>query len=317
MKVAVLIPCYNEEITIKKVINDFRKELPDADIYVYNNNSSDKSYDIAMKENVIVKNEYRQGKGNVVRSMFRDIDADVYVMVDADDTYEASDVHKLMEPVINGQADMTVGDRLSKGLYQEENKRNFHVFGNNLVKWMINKLFSVRLNDIMSGYRCFNKIFVKNIPVMSRKFELETEMTLHALDKNYIIKEIPITYRDRPAGSVSKLNTISDGAKVLKTIIKVFKDYSPRKFFYSAAMASFVLGLAVGLPVIIEFIETSKIDRLPSAVLAAALMTISVVSIVSGTILDTIVKKDKEAYELNIQRYLQLEKNYLISNNID
>jgi glycosyltransferase involved in cell wall biosynthesis len=308
MDIAILIPCYNEELTIKKVINDFRKELPNAKIYVYNNNSKDNSYRIAEGEGVILKNEYKQGKGNVVRSMFRDVEADIYVMVDADDTYEANDVHSLIKPVIEGQADMTVGDRLSKGLYKHENKRSFHVFGNNLVRGIINKLFNVKLKDIMSGYRCFNKIFVKNIPIMSRMFEVETEMTLHALDKNFIIKEVPIAYRDRPLGSTSKLNTFSDGAKVLKTIIKVFKDYCPRKFFFSAALIFFFLGLIIGAPVIIEFINTSRIERLPSAVLAAALMTISAISIVSGTILDTIVKKDNEAYELNIQRYLQIEK---------
>ena len=221
-KIAVLIPCYNEELTIEKVVKDFKKELPDADIYVYDNNSKDKTAEIAKNAGAIVKHEYKQGKGNVVRSMFRDIDADIYVMVDGDDTYPAEFVHELIKPIRDGQADMTIGDRLSNGTYQEENKRKFHEFGNNLVKKGINMLFDTKLKDIMTGYRVFNKIFVKNMPVMTPKFEIETEMTLYALDKKYIIKEIPIIYRDRPEGSESKLNTVSDGIKVVKTIFNMF-----------------------------------------------------------------------------------------------
>lgn len=201
-KIAVLIPCYNEEITIEKVIKDFRKELPNADIYVYDNNSKDKTTEIAKENGAIVKHEYRQGKGNVVRSMFRDIEADIYVMVDGDDTYPAEEVHKLIAPIKSGEADMVIGDRLSNGTYQNENKRHFHEFGNNLVKNSINKLFKSKLRDIMTGYRVFNKFFVKNMPVMSPGFEIETEMTLHALDKRFLIKEIPIIYRDRPEGSI-------------------------------------------------------------------------------------------------------------------
>ena len=222
MKTAVLIPCYNEEITIEKVIKDFKKELPDAEIYVYNNNSKDKTAEIAEKNGAIVRHEYRQGKGNVVRSMFREIDADIYVMVDGDDTYPAEEVHKLIKPVVDGEADMVIGDRLTNGTYQKENKRHFHEFGNNLVKKSINVAFKTDLKDIMTGYRVFNKLFVKTMPVMSPKFEIETEMSLHALDKKFIIKEIPIVYRDRPEGSSSKLNTVNDGIKVLKTIIKMW-----------------------------------------------------------------------------------------------
>ena len=218
-KIAVLIPCYNEESTIEKVIKDFKKELPNADIYVYNNNSKDKTAEIAKKNGAIVRNEYRQGKGNVVRSMFREIEADIYVMVDGDDTYPAEEVHKLIEPIAEGQADMVVGDRLSNGTYKNENKRKFHDFGNKLVKRNINKIFKTNLNDIMTGYRAFNKKFVKNVPIVSKKFEVETEMTLYALDKNFRIKEIPITYRNRPNGSVSKLRTFRDGIKILKTIM--------------------------------------------------------------------------------------------------
>ena len=208
MKTAVLIPCYNEELTIEKVIKDFKKELPDADIYVYDNNCKDRTAEIAKENGAIVRHEYRQGKGNVVRSMFRDIDADIYVMVDGDDTYPAEEVHKLIKPVAEGRADMVIGDRLTNGTYQKENKRHFHEFGNNLVRKSINVLFHTKLKDIMTGYRVFNKTFVKNMPVMSPKFEIETEMSLHALDKKFIIEEIPIIYRDRPEGSTSKLNTI-------------------------------------------------------------------------------------------------------------
>ena len=240
MKTAVLIPCYNEELTIEKVIKDFKRELPEADIYVYDNNSKDNTAEIAKKNGAIVKHEYKQGKGNVVRSMFYDIDADIYIMVDGDDTYPAEEVHKLIAPVVNGEADMCIGDRLSNGTYQKENKRHFHEFGNNIVKKSINILFKTGLKDIMTGYRVFNKKFVKNMPVMSPKFEIETEMSLYALDKKYIIKEIPIIYRDRPEGSTSKLNTIKDGIKVCKTIVKMFKNYKPLKFFTTIAVIIFI-----------------------------------------------------------------------------
>lgn len=306
-KIAVLIPCYNEELTIEKVVKDFKKELPDADIYVYDNNSKDKTAEIAKNAGAIVKHEYRQGKGNVVRSMFRDIDADIYVMVDGDDTYPAEFVHELIKPIRDGQADMTIGDRLSNGTYQEENKRKFHEFGNNLVKKGINMLFDTKLKDIMTGYRVFNKIFVKNMPVMTPKFEIETEMTLYALDKKYIIKEIPIIYRDRPEGSESKLNTVSDGIKVVKTIFNMFKDYKPFQFFGIIALILLVLGLVAGIPVIIEYVKTAYITKLPSAVLATGLIMLSAVIFQCGLILQTIVKQHKENYELNLLRFEQIE----------
>lgn len=306
-KIAVLIPCYNEELTIEKVVKDFKKELPDADIYVYDNNSKDKTAEIAKNAGAIVKHEYRQGKGNVVRSMFRDIDADIYVMVDGDDTYPAEFVHELIKPIRDGQADMTIGDRLSNGTYQEENKRKFHEFGNNLVKKGINMLFDTKLKDIMTGYRVFNKIFVKNMPVMTPKFEIETEMTLYALDKKYIIKEIPIIYRDRPEGSESKLNTVSDGIKVVKTIFNMFKDYKPFQFFGIIALILLVLGLVAGIPVIIEYVKTAYITKLPSAVLATGLIMLSAIMFQCGLILQTIVKQHKENYELNLLRYEQME----------
>lgn len=307
-KIAVLIPCYNEELTIEKVIKDFRKELPEADIYVYNNNSKDRTKEIAIKNGAIVVDEYKQGKGNVVRSQFRDIEADIYVMVDGDDTYPAEFIHQLIEPVINGQADMTIGDRLSNGTYQKENKRPFHEFGNNLVKKAINVLFDTKLKDIMTGYRVFNKRFVKNMPVLSPKFEIETEMSLYALDKKYIIKEIPIVYRDRPEGSSSKLNTVGDGIKVVKTIARMFKDYKPFKFFGLIALILFIIGLAIGIPVLVEFFKTAYITKVPSAILATGFMGLAAVSLQCGIVLDTITRQHKEDYELNLLRYEQIEK---------
>lgn len=307
-KIAVLIPCYNEELTIEKVIKDFRKELPEADIYVYNNNSKDKTKEIAIKNGAIVVDEYKQGKGNVVRSQFRDIEADIYVMVDGDDTYPAEFVHQLIEPVRNGQADMTIGDRLSNGTYQKENKRPFHEFGNNLVKKAINVLFDTKLKDIMTGYRVFNKRFVKNMPVLSPKFEIETEMSLYALDKKYIIKEITIVYRDRPEGSSSKLNTVGDGIKVVKTIARMFKDYKPFKFFGLIALILFIIGLAIGIPVLVEFFKTAYITKVPSAILATGFMGLAAVSLQCGIVLDTITRQHKEDYELNLLRYEQIEK---------
>jgi len=303
-KIAILIPCYNEELTIAKVINDFKTELPNAVIYVYDNNSIDNTAQIASKNGAIVKKEFRQGKGNVVCSMFMDIDADIYVMIDGDDTYPAQFVHTLITPIIKEEADIVTGDRHSNGTYQNENKRAMHNFGNNLVKWLINYIFKADLKDIMTGYRVFNKKFVKNMPINSSGFEIETEITLHALDKKFTIKEIPIKYRDRPEGSYSKLNTYSDGIKVLKTILWVFKDYKPLAFFSILSILFFTMALLVGIPVIKEFFETSLITKIPSAVLAASLMIISVLSLFSGFILDTIVKQNKENYMLGLIRWV-------------
>lgn len=307
MKTAVLIPCYNEELTIEKVIKDFRKELPDADIYVYDNNSKDRTAEIALKNGAILKHEYKQGKGNVVRSMFYDIDADIYIMVDGDDTYPAEFVHKLIEPVANGEVDMCIGDRLSNGTYQKENKRPFHEFGNNIVKKSINILFKTKLKDIMTGYRVFNKKYVKNMPVMSPKFEIETEMSLYALDKGLTIKEIPIDYRDRPEGSESKLNTIKDGFKVIKTIIRMYKDYNPLKFYFRIAIIMILIGLIIGIPVIVEFFSTHYITKVPSAILATGFIILSVIIAQCGVILDTVVRTNKENYQLNLLRYKQIE----------
>ncbi len=308
IKTAVLIPCYNEALTIAKVINDFQKELPNATIYVYDNNSKDNTYEIAKENGAIVKKEHRQGKGNVVRSMFRDIDADIYIMIDGDDTYPVEFVHDIITPIINGEVDMVIGDRHSNGTYKEENKRPLHNFGNNLVKNLINKLFKSNLQDIMSGYRAFNKKFVKNMPVHSEGFEIETEITLHTLDKKFLIQEIPIEYRDRPEGSFSKLNTISDGIKILKTIFWIFKDYKPLTFFSTLASLFFILGLIVGWPVILEFMKTSYVSKLPSAVLASGFMLLSALSLFNGFILDTLVKLHKEDYEINLIHYMEKHK---------
>lgn len=308
MKTAVLIPCYNEELSIEKVVKDFKRELPEAEIYVYDNNSKDKTAEIAEKAGAIVRHEYNQGKGNVVRRMFREVEADIYVMVDGDDTYPAEEVHKLIEPIEKGQADMVIGDRLSNGTYKKENKRMFHDFGNGLVKKAINKLFRSDLKDIMTGYRVFNKIFVKNMPVLSPGFEIETEMSLYALDKRFIIKEIPITYRDRQSGSFSKLNTISDGIKVVKKIISMYKDYKPRKFFFLIAAIFIVLGLIVGIPVIVEYFKVRYIHKLPSAVLATGLVTLGIIIAQCGVILDTIVKQHRESFENRLLRYESMER---------
>lgn len=298
LKTAVLIPCYNEELTIEKVIMDFKKELPEADIYVYDNNSKDKTFDLATKSGVIVNREYRQGKGNVVRSMFRDIDADCYVMVDGDDTYPAEFVHKLIEPIKNKEANMVIGDRLSNGTYKNENKRAFHNLGNIMVRTMINRLFRSKIYDIMTGYRAFDKEFVKSFPILSNGFEIETEMSIHALDKRFLIKEIPIEYRDRPKGSCSKLNTFNDGIKVVNTIFMLFKDYKPLIFFSNWSLVFLILGLLVGAPVIFEYFETSYITKTPSAILAVGLIILSTLSFTCGLILDTVVKQNKRLYEL-------------------
>ncbi len=304
-KIAVLIPCYNEELTIAKVIKDFAKELPNADIYVYDNNSTDNTSQIAKQCGAILKQETRQGKGNVIKSMFRDIDADIYVMIDGDDTYPAKFVHSLIAPIKNNEADVVVGDRQSNGSYEAQNKRALHSFGNNLVKNIINKLFDTSLKDIMSGYRVFNKKFVKNMPINSKGFEIETEITLHSLDKNFIIKEVPIVYQDRPDGSYSKLNTYKDGLRVLKTILWVFKDYKPLSFFSILSIFFVIFSLIFGVPVIVEFWQTGYIHKIPSAILSASLGLIAILSLFSGFILDTIVKQHRENYDLKLMRWIE------------
>lgn len=298
-KIAVLIPCYNEELTVEKTVSDFKRVLPNADIYVYNNNSKDRTKELALKSGAIVRDEYRQGKGAVVRSMFRDIDADVYIMVDGDDTYPAEEVEGLITPVLEGKADMVIGDRLSS-TYYTENKRPFHNFGNSLVKGLINFLFKSDLNDIMTGYRSFSKKFVKCMPVMSDGFQIETEMTIFALTNNMQVVNVPITYRDRPEGSESKLNTFSDGFKVLLTLFNLFKDNRPFLFFGSISIVIFIIGLLIGIPVINEFIKTAYITKVPSAVLAAALMLNAFLMFSVGIILDAIKNEKRYLFECHM-----------------
>jgi glycosyltransferase involved in cell wall biosynthesis len=303
-KIAVLIPCYNEELTIKNVIEAFKQHLPNALIYVYDNNSTDNTYNIAKECGVIVKKEPRQGKGNVVRSMFSQIQADIYILIDGDDTYPVENIHELLLPILDGSADMVIGDRHTNGTYEKENKRLLHNFGNHLVKNIINSLFKSDLKDIMSGYRVFNKKFVKNIPIVSDGFEIETEMTLHALDKKFILKEVPINYKDRIEGSLSKLNTLSDGLRVLHTIGTVFKDYKPLRFFSVISLLFFCASLLVGIPVINEFLATSYVNKIPSAILSVGLMLISILSLFCGFILDTIVKNHNENYLINLNKWI-------------
>ncbi|QTN00821.1 glycosyltransferase [Sediminibacillus dalangtanensis] len=306
MRIAVLIPCYNEEHTIGAVIDDFRRELPEAVIYVYDNNSSDRTYDIAIEHGAVVKKEPKQGKGNVIRAMFRDINADCYVMVDGDHTYPADTVHQLIGPIIRREASMVIGDRLSNGTYGSENKRRFHNLGNSLVKRTINFLYKSDLEDIMTGYRAFDKVFVKSMPVMSPGFEIETEMTIHALDKRLPIKEVPIRYRDRPDGSESKLSTLSDGLKVLGKIFTLFKEYRPMMFFSAWSVLLLLCGLATGLPVVGEFFATGYITKIPSAILAVGLVILSMLSFASGLILDTVASTHKKQYELELNRMFDL-----------
>jgi len=301
--IAIIIPCYNEASTICKVVSDFKAVLPEAQIYVYDNNSNDNTAIIARDAGAIVKREYQQGKGNVIRTMFSQIEADVYLMVDGDDTYPSESAKELIQPIIDGIADMTIGDRLSNGTYTQENKRTFHNFGNSLVRFSINHFFNGNLNDIMTGYRGFSRKFVKNFPVMCGGFELETEMSLHALDKRFPIIQVPVVYRDRPEGSYSKLNTIRDGFRVLSTIFNMFKDYRPMVFFGLIAFFLFLLGLASGYPVVIEYARVKYITHVPLAVLASGLEISSIIFFACGLILDTIVNANKREYEWKLIQY--------------
>jgi glycosyltransferase involved in cell wall biosynthesis len=307
-KIAVLIPCYNEEVTIHKVVSDFRRELPEADIYVYDNNSSDDTSKLAKDAGAIVRFEPRQGKGNVVRQMFRDIDADCYLMVDGDDTYPAESARELCEPILNGEADMTVGDRLSNGTYAEENKRAFHGFGNDLVRAMIKWIYGYSFDDVMTGYRAFCRPFVKTFPVMSEGFQIETEISIHAVDRRWRIKDVPIIYRDRPEGSVSKLNTIGDGMKVMIAIASLFKNYRPLKFFSLAALVLAIIGLLLGIPVIVEFFETGLVPRLPTALLATAFMFLCGLSFATGLVLDNLAKTERKQWELEVYKISENDK---------
>ena len=300
-KIAVLIPCYNEALTVAKVVKDYKKALPNADIYVYDNNSTDGTDEIARRAGAIVRYEYRQGKGNVIRSMFKDIDADCYLMIDGDDTYPSENAKEMCQYVLDGKADMVIGDRLSS-TYFTENKRAFHNFGNKLVRSLINHLFKSNIRDIMTGYRAFSYDFVKTFPVLSKGFEIENEMTIHAVYNNFKLIEIPVSYRDRPEGSVSKLNTYSDGVKVLMTIARLFKEYKPTIFFSFVGTVLLILSFIFGIPVFTEFFKTGLVPRFPTLIFALILLIISILMYITGIILEVVAKKNKQIFELFLIR---------------
>ena len=297
-KVAVLIPCYNESKTVKKVIEDFKKELPEATIYVYDNNSKDGTDKIAKEAGAIVRYETRQGKGNVIRTMFREIDAECYIMVDGDDTYPAESAKELVKAVLEENVDMVIGDRLSS-TYFTENKRPFHNVGNVTVRALINRIYKSNIRDVMTGLRAFSYKFVKTFPVMSKGFELETEMTIHCLDKNMKIKNIIIDYRDRPADSPSKLNTIPDGIKVLKTIFGFYKNYKPMAFFTILTFILAVVGLTFFVPVFIDFLNRGVV-KIPTLVVSVLFFLCSVQSLFTGLTLDNIIKNSKQNFEMRL-----------------
>lgn len=300
-QIAVIIPCYNESQTIAKVISDYRAILPEAEIYVYDNNSTDGTDKIALKAGAIVRYEHRQGKGNVIRSMFRDIDADCYLMIDGDDTYPAENAREMCNLVLEKGVDMVIGDRLSS-TYFEENKRPFHNLGNSLVRSLINWLFHANVKDIMTGYRAFSYSFVKHFPVLSQGFEIETEMTIHALDKNFLLKEVPVKYRDRPEGSESKLNTFSDGIKVLMTIARMLRDYRPLFFFTMIAGGFMIVASSLFVPVFLEYIETGLVPRFPTMIVSGMLALLGFMFFFCGVVLDVITKKHRQLFEIMMNK---------------
>ena len=297
-KVAVLIPCYNESKTVKKVIEDYQKALPEATIYVYDNNSTDGTADIAKEAGAVVRYETRQGKGNVIRTMFREIDAECYIMVDGDDTYPPTKVREMVNDVLKENVDMVVGDRLSS-TYFEENKRPFHNIGNVTVRALINRIYKSDIRDVMTGLRAFSYRFVKTFPVMSKGFEIETEMTIHCLDKYLNIKNEIVDYQDRPEGSESKLNTVSDGIKVLKTIFGFYKNYKPMAFFTWIFAFFFVAGLATFIPVFIDFLQRG-VAKVPTLVVSVLFFLVSVQSLFTGLTLDNIIKNSKQSFEMRL-----------------
>ncbi len=299
-KIAVLIPCYNEEKTIKKVVRDWKKELPEATIYVYNNNSTDRTAEIAKEAGAVVRDEYQQGKGNVIRRMFREIDAQCYVMIDGDDTYPAEFGREMVDKVLERKVDMVVGDRLSS-TYFEENKLPYHNFGNSLVRGTINRLFRSNIRDIMTGYRAFSYQFVKTFPVLSKGFEIETEMSIHAVDKNMLVENVIIDYRDRPDGSESKLNTYSDGAKVLKTIMGLYKNYKPMQFFGLLAAILMIIALAMFMPVFVVYLKTGLVPNFPTLIVSGFIAMAALQSFFAGLVLSTIVQKDRQLFEYKLQ----------------
>ena len=300
-KIVVLIPCYNEALTVAKVVRDYHKALPEAEIYVYDNNSTDHTDVIAQTAGAMVRYEHRQGKGNVVRSMFRDIEADCYLMIDGDDTYPANNAREMCDAVLKNGADMVIGDRLS-ATYFEENKRPFHGFGNVLVRKFINALWCPKeeIKDVMTGYRAFSPLFVKSFPVLSQGFEIETEMTIHALDNNLYVKSLPVTYRDRPMGSNSKLNTYRDGIKVLLTIFNMYRYYKPLRFFGLIALFLASLSVALFVPVFVEYMQTGLVPRFPTLIVSGFSMLAAILAFSCGLILDTHAKNNRKHMEVQM-----------------
>lgn len=299
-KIAVLVPCYNESRTIKKVVEDFKRVLPEAVIYIYDNNSTDGTDEIARGAGAIVRYEYKQGKGNVIRRMFRDIDAECYIMIDGDDTYPAEAAPEMVKMVFEQNADMVVGDRLSS-TYFTENKRPFHNFGNSLVRKSINVLFETDIKDIMTGYRAFSYLFVKTFPVLSKGFEIETEMSIHAADKNMQVENVVIEYRDRPEGSVSKLNTFSDGFRVLKTIARLYQTYKPMNFFGIIAAVLALLSIGFMIPILIQYGQTGLVPHFPTLIACGFVMLAAIQSFFSGLILTTLGQKNRQDFEMQLQ----------------
>ena len=299
-KIAVLIPCYNESRTIEKVVKDFHNALPEAVIYVYDNNSTDGTADIALRAGAVVRHEYQQGKGNVIRRMFQEVDAVCYIMADGDDTYPAEYAGEMASLVIDRQADMVVGDRLSS-TYFNENKRPFHNFGNTLVRGLINLMFRSKIQDVMTGYRAFSYRFVKSFPVLSKGFEIETEMSIHAIDKNMRLENLVIDYRDRPAGSESKLNTYSDGIKVLKTIVRLFRNYKPINYFGIVSAILGFLSLSFFAPVFVKYLRVGTVDKLPTLIVCGFVMLAALLSFFSGVILQNMVQKNRQDFEMRLQ----------------
>ena len=300
-KIAVLIPCYNEALTIAKVVGDVKKELPMADVYVYDNNSIDGTDKVAKKTGAIVRYEKRQGKGNVIRSMFNQIDADCYVMVDGDDTYDVGNIKKMCDMVLNDNIDMVIGDRLSS-TYFEENKKILNSFGNRLVRFLINKIFGTNITDIMTGYRSFSKRFVKNFPISSPNFEIETEMTIHAVEKRFYIEQSPVLYRDRKKGSFSKLHPIKDGFKVLLTIFNLFKEYKPLLFFSILSFLFDITFFLMFIPLLFEYFDTGLVPRFPTLIVSLVFLLIGILMLFIGIILDYIKNKTNFFYELLLNR---------------
>lgn len=314
-KIAVLIPCYNESLTIKKVIEDWKSALPEAKIYVYDNNSTDNTAEIAMNAGATVKYEYQQGKGNVIRRMFREIDAESYIMIDGDDTYPAEHGREMVELVLNKNVDMVVGDRLSS-TYFEENKRPFHNFGNEIVRKSINRMFKSDIKDIMTGFRAFSYNFVKTFPVLSKGFEIETEMSIHAVDKNMYVENVVVDYRDRPNGSESKLNTFSDGIKVLKTIGRLYRDYRPLGFYSFLAVILAIISTIFIIPVLITYGKTGLVPEFPTLIVCGFVYLAALLSFFSGMILASIQLRNRQEFEMSLMR-CEESKRYLLNRGKD